>query len=139
MPEPMRKTRRPKNKNALLVAKTSLVALSMGAVVGGFGILAGADVQAAAQSSPPIVPDAPLNPITAPATAPTAMPARPDARQDRRQVQPTTPRATTPQTQPQGPQIQPQQPQAPQVQPRQPQFQQPQLNARPQARTRSSR
>ena len=146
MSEPTRKTRRPKNKNALLVAKTSLVALSVGLTVGGFGILAGVDPQATAQAD---VPDAPLSPIIAPSAAPTAAPttapARPQARQGRqesRQSQSTSPRAPaatpmprlgTPPTQ-----VQPQQPQ--QIQPQQPQQIQPQQPAaRPQARTRSSR
>ena len=39
MPEPTRRARRPKNKNTLLVAKTSLIALSMGLTVGAFGCL----------------------------------------------------------------------------------------------------
>ena len=70
MPEPTRRAHRPKNKNALLVAKTSLVALSVGLAVGGFGILAGSDAQTALQADALAAPDAPLSP----AAAPTAIP-----------------------------------------------------------------
>ncbi len=149
MPEPTRRARRPKNKNALLVAKTSLVALSVGLAVGGFGILAGSDAQTALQADALAAPDAPLSP----AAAPTAIPTQPPARQERRQSRPTTPSqpaatprpaatptpSQLPKVQPQQPQVQPQQPQQPQVQPRQPQVQPQQPAARPQARTRSSR